>query len=208
MLSIVACRREEQSVPSFPTAAETGRELTGRARLTAESIRQAATELFGRRGFASTSIREIARQAGVDPALVIRHFGSKEELFLMTLPATGYFDEVFDGPLETLGERMTAFVLSKADEPMLKVYTTLVRASDSPAVRKRLYDVMDLAFGEKLKDRLPDPDPVLRARLFAAQVGGLLSSLSLSDRQFLEHDRDTIVGVYGQAMQSTLTADV
>jgi AcrR family transcriptional regulator len=194
-------------VPSFPTAAETGRELTGRARLTAESIRQAATELFGRRGFASTSVREIARQAGVDPALVIRHFGSKEELFLVTLPAKGYFEEAFDGPLESLGERMTAFVLSKADEPMLKVYTTLMRASDSPAVRKRLYDVMDLAFVEKLKDLLPGPNRALRARLFAAQVGGLLSSLSLSDRQFQEPDRDTIVRVYGQAMQSTLTAD-
>jgi AcrR family transcriptional regulator len=179
----------------------------GRAQVTAESIRQAATELFGRNGFAPTSVRAIARLAGVDPALVIRHFGSKEELFLVTLPATGYFDEAFDGPLESLGERMTAFLLTKADEPMLKVYTTLVRASDSPAVRRRLYDVMDLAFVDKLKHLLPGPDPVLRARLFAAQVGGLLSSLSLSDNQFREHDRATIIATYGRALQSTLADD-
>jgi hypothetical protein len=44
----------------------------------------------------------------------------------------------------------------------------------------------------------------LRARLLAAQVGGLLSSLSLSDTQFLEHDRATIVRIYGAAMQSLL----
>jgi hypothetical protein len=194
-------------MPSLPTDAETGRELTGRALVTAESIRQAATELFGRNGFASTSVREIARHAGVDPALVIRHFGSKEELFLMTLPVTGYFDEVFDGPMGSLGERMTAFVMNKADEPMLKVYTTLVRASDSPAVRQRLYDVMDLAFVERLKGLLPGPDPALRARLLAAQVGGLLSSLSLSDRQFREHDHSAIIRIYGAAMQSLLEAD-
>jgi AcrR family transcriptional regulator len=179
----------------------------GRAQMTAASIQQAATELFGRNGFAATSVREIARLAGVDPALVIRHFGSKEALFLVTLPATGYFDEVLDGPLETLGERMTDFVLDKADEPMLKVYTTLVRASDSPAVRERLYGIMDLAFVERLKDRLPGPDPVLRARLFAAQVAGLLSSLSLSDNHFEEHDRAATVAIYGRAMQSTLDGD-
>jgi len=191
-------------VPSGTTDAPTGREAIGRAQITADAIRRSATELFARNGFAATSVREIARSAGVDPALVIRHFGSKEELFLVTLPATGYFDEAFDGPLETLGERMTAFVLTKADGPMLKVYTTLIRASDSPAVRQRLYGVMDLAFVEKLKDRLPGPDPALRARLFAAQVGGLLSSLSLSDNQFRKHDRASIVATYGRAMQSTL----
>ncbi|MFF3573407.1 TetR/AcrR family transcriptional regulator [Nocardia jiangxiensis] len=178
----------------------------GRAQRTAESIRQAATELFARNGFAATSVRRIARSAGVDPALVMRHFGSKEALFLVTLPATGYFDEAFDGPLDTLGERMAAFVVNRADEPMLQVYTTLVRASDSPAVRRRLYDLMDLAFVDKLKDALPQPDPVLRARLFAAQVGGLLSSLSLSDTYFAEHDRATLVRIYGRAMQSTLDA--
>ncbi len=194
-------------MPSLPTDARAGRETMGRAQMTAASIRQAATELFGRNGFAATSVREIARLADVDPAMVIRHFGSKEALFLVTLPATGYFDDALDGPLKTLGERMTTFLLNKADEPMLKVYTTLVRASDSLAVRQRLYDIMDLAFVEKLKDRLPGPDPVLRARLFAAQVAGLLSSLSLSDNHFEEHDRAATVAIYGRAMQSTLDGD-
>jgi AcrR family transcriptional regulator len=192
-------------VPSVPAAGRTRRQTTGSAQLTAELIRKAAADLFGRNGFAATSVREIARSAGVDPALVIRHFGSKEALFLVTLPATGYFDEVFEGPLQTLGERLTAFVLDRADGTTLNTYTTLQRASDSPAVRERFREVMDVAFVEKLGDRLPGPDPVLRARLVAAQVAGLLSSLSLSDDQFREHDRDTVVRVYGRAMQSSLT---
>ncbi len=47
---------------------------------TAARIRDHAIELFGSRGYAATSIRDIARAAGVSPALVIHHFGSKEEL--------------------------------------------------------------------------------------------------------------------------------
>lgn len=43
-------------------------------------IRDSAVELFGRDGYPRTSIRTIARHAGVSAALVIHHFGSKETL--------------------------------------------------------------------------------------------------------------------------------
>lgn len=49
--------------------------LTGRARL-----RAAALELFAERGFEATSTRAVAAAAGVSPALVTRHFGSKDGL--------------------------------------------------------------------------------------------------------------------------------
>lgn len=50
-------------------------DLTATARL-----RDAAVRLFGERGFARTSVRDIAAAAGVSPALVIHHFGSKDGL--------------------------------------------------------------------------------------------------------------------------------
>lgn len=55
--------------------------LGGNADLTAKArIRSAAINLFGQAGFARTSVRAIAAQAGVSPALVVHHFGSKEGL--------------------------------------------------------------------------------------------------------------------------------
>ena len=50
-------------------------DLTTRAR-----IRDAAVDLFARDGFAHVTVRRIATEAGVSPALVIHHFGSKEGL--------------------------------------------------------------------------------------------------------------------------------
>jgi AcrR family transcriptional regulator len=44
-------------------------------------IVSAAHELFEERGYAETATREIAELAGVIPAAVFRHFGSKQELF-------------------------------------------------------------------------------------------------------------------------------
>jgi AcrR family transcriptional regulator len=52
-----------------------------RADLTAAAaIRIAAMELFAERGYAAVTIRQIASAAGVSPALVIHHYGSKEKL--------------------------------------------------------------------------------------------------------------------------------
>lgn len=50
-------------------------DLTAKAR-----IRNGALALFGRHGVANTSVRAVAKAAGVSPALVIHHFGSKDEL--------------------------------------------------------------------------------------------------------------------------------
>lgn len=50
-------------------------DLTATAR-----IRDAAIDVFGRRGFDAASVRGIAQEAEVSPALVIHHYGSKAEL--------------------------------------------------------------------------------------------------------------------------------
>lgn len=46
----------------------------------AAAIRIAAMELFAERGYADVTIRQIAAAAGVSPALVIHHYGSKDNL--------------------------------------------------------------------------------------------------------------------------------
>lgn len=49
--------------------------------LTAKAqIRETAMELFARYGIARTSLRAVARAAGVSPALVVHHFASKQGL--------------------------------------------------------------------------------------------------------------------------------
>lgn len=46
-----------------------------------ETIIQSATKLFSAKGFEGTSVRDIARDAGVNVAMISYYFGSKEKLF-------------------------------------------------------------------------------------------------------------------------------
>ena len=48
---------------------------------TRSAILDAAQRLFAEHGYDGTTVRDIAAQASIDPAMVIRYFGNKDELF-------------------------------------------------------------------------------------------------------------------------------
>lgn len=52
--------------------------MEGNAR---ERVLRAAERLFARRGFAGTSMRDLAKASGVSQALIHHHFGTKRELY-------------------------------------------------------------------------------------------------------------------------------
>lgn len=78
-------------------------DLTARA-----TIRNAALRLFAERGPDAVTVREIATQAGVSPALVVHHFGSKDGLRAeVDAFAARAFDAIFeDLPTEELAEML------------------------------------------------------------------------------------------------------
>ncbi|MCO6004344.1 TetR family transcriptional regulator [Actinoallomurus purpureus] len=89
-----------------------------------DDILAAARVLFGERGYDKASIRAIAREAGVDPALVHHFFGAKEDLFAAAMefpvdPAM-VLGQVVDGPRDELGERLTRTFLRIWEDPRLR----------------------------------------------------------------------------------------
>ncbi|MEP7191918.1 MAG: TetR family transcriptional regulator [Actinomycetota bacterium] len=78
-------------------------DLTARA-----TIRNAALRLFADRGPDAVTVREIATQAGISPALVLHHFGSKDGLRAeVDAFAAKAFDGIFeDLPVEELAEML------------------------------------------------------------------------------------------------------
>ncbi|WP_255690314.1 TetR family transcriptional regulator [Actinoplanes sp. DH11] len=175
---------------------------TGEA--TREEIRTAATRLFRERGFARTSVRDIAALASSNPALVIRHFGTKEMLFLETMHLTIANEPLFDVPIERLGERFIEVLL--ADDDIRDVYLALIRGSNEARIKARLQDIHERTFVVPVRDRLSGPDADLRARLAAAVVAGLLYALwVVADEALVAADHRELVTRYGAVLQQVLT---
>ena len=55
---------------------------------TREQLLTIAVEMFAASGFAQTSLRAIAKQAGVSPALLVHHFGTKDALIKEAIAIT------------------------------------------------------------------------------------------------------------------------
>lgn len=172
---------------------------------TRDAIERAASVLFAERGYAGTTVRDIAGAAGVDAALVIRHFGSKEQLFLDAMHLELEPNPLLDGPLDTLGERFVEHLLT-ADDRMRAVYLALIRASDAGGVGSRLREAHERDFVAPLRDRLSGPDADLRARMAASVVGGLLYALwVVRDDSLAATDPRDLAVRYGAVLQALLT---
>ncbi|MFC7528704.1 TetR family transcriptional regulator [Actinoplanes sp. GCM10030250] len=171
---------------------------------TREEIRSAASRLFRERGFARTSVRDIAALARSNPALVIRHFGTKELLFLETVDLSLDDEPLLDVPLEQLGERFVERLL--ADDDIRGVYLALVRGSNEEQIRVRLQKIHEGTFVAPVRARLSGADADLRARLAAAVVGGLLYALwVVGDERLVATDPRELVVRYGALLQQVLT---
>lgn len=93
--------------------------VAARRRARRAEIVRATRELFDERGLRDANIDDIARAVGVNRAIIYRHFGSKEELFALTL--AGYLEELdvllqrAEDPAATTRERLTAVLGVLAD---------------------------------------------------------------------------------------------
>jgi AcrR family transcriptional regulator len=124
--------------------ARTGRRRGGGD--TREAIRTAARRQFADHGYDGATIRGIASEAGVDPALVMHFLGSKELLLLAGVEWPFDPDEVVPRLLawkrSQVGERLARlFVTTWDDEagrnPIVALLQTAARTRHSAATRSR-----------------------------------------------------------------------
>jgi AcrR family transcriptional regulator len=181
--------------------------MSAKALATRKRILDAASELFKHQGFAVTGVRAIASKAGVDPTLIARYFGSKEALFLETLNRSSRLGEMYAGPLESLGERIVRGLLAvDPSRPDNVLPMSLIRASESRAVRERLAASITDQMVTPLIPLLPPVEAEIRARVFAAAVLGLIHVLFIAEAQdFRDVPEDRFVAYYGEMLQRALT---
>lgn len=120
-------------------------------------IREAARELFARRGYAATTTREIARAADVSETLVFRYFSDKATLF----------DEVVTAPF---GQLMDDFV-ARYPDPTAEGHRQIVARQMTRQVYE-LFDANQTIFMALMSGPIDGGSPTLRGldRFFAQSV--------------------------------------
>jgi AcrR family transcriptional regulator len=125
---------------------------------TRDQIVAGAMRLFGARGIGATSLREVARDAGVSPALVVHHFGGKDGLVAAVdeaaLRAFGeaYRDDEDPPPAELLRRRAEQTAAVMRERPDICAYLGRAMVEVTPGAA-RLFGLM-ISSGREEIERL------------------------------------------------------
>jgi AcrR family transcriptional regulator len=147
---------------------------------TREAIAAAAAKLFAAQGFDRTSIRAVAREAGVDPALVTHYYGSKQRLLVevsrFPIEPQLLVEQVVGGPRDAVGLRLATLVLGVLESPEGRGrITALVRAAASePTAAEAMRNLIQVGVIGPIARALGSDRPELRATFAGSQFVGLV----------------------------------
>jgi len=147
---------------------------------TRERILTSARELFARNGIDKTSIRAIAADADVDPALVHHYYGTKTQLFAAAIhipidpmQIIGPLKQI---PVEQIGYTLPMLLLPLWDSEMGKGFIATLRSilagNDPSLVRSFLQDVITKEVGSRVDD--PPGSGPIRVQFVASQLVGVV----------------------------------
>ncbi|MFB4269055.1 TetR family transcriptional regulator [Nonomuraea sp. GTA35] len=173
-------------------------------------ILTAARRVFAEKGFDKATVRGIAREAQVDPALVHHYFDTKEGMFAaaMELPINPQqiIPVLLDGPREEIGERLVRTILRlTADEKTRAPVLALLRSamSNEQAVGM-VREFFTSALLYQVADRLEVPQLRVEAA-FAQMLGIVLARYVLKLEPLASAGHDELVEILAPTIQRYFT---
>lgn len=147
-------------------------------------ICRAALTLFSTIGYDKVSLRAIAREADVDPALIHHYFSSKSDLFAQTvldlpLDADRLVSDVLAGPRDQIGQAAVAAFLAAYDGPDggRERFTAMLRSAVAEEVVQRpMSEFMSKEVFGAIAERLGHVNFKLRGQLAVSLVLGMALS--------------------------------
>jgi AcrR family transcriptional regulator len=139
---------------------------------TKAAILAAARERFGAAGFHAATIRAIAADAGVDPAMVMRYYGSKDKLFAAAADFDLRFPDLAALERTQVGRSLVRHFLERWEgDDALVILLRSSATNDEAAQRMRL--IFETQLRPLVARVAPAAESQWRAGLIATQIMGM-----------------------------------
>lgn len=172
------------------------------AATTKAAILAAAQDAFSGDSYDEVGVRDIAAAARVDPALVIRYFGSKESLFAAAVLSSLGEPDFLAGDRALYGERLARMLATKEAKAGFDPTLAIIRSSLSPTTSGMIREVVDEQVIAPLAAQLGGADAEARAALLMSHVFGLfMSRLVLRNRALVTADPETLISLLQPVLQ-------
>jgi AcrR family transcriptional regulator len=146
-----------------------------RRRRTEACILQEARRLFAEEGYERATIRAVAGRTGVDPALVMQYFGSKEGLFTAAMKGAHGGGSARTAPREEIPSAVLRDALAKFEETDDReaAVTLLRNFLTHPEAKRIMRDEVMCALIRDLARTIGGTDAELKAALLMSSVFGM-----------------------------------
>ncbi|MFB7914799.1 TetR family transcriptional regulator [Streptomyces sp. NPDC056061] len=179
-----------------------------RSDATKAAILEAARERFAADGYERATIRAIARDANIDPSMVMRYYGNKEGLFVAASAIELRLPELGALPGKHIGAVLVEHFLDRweGDEVLMAMLRVGVTNN---AGAERMRDVFTAQIETITVGVCPDPaDAPRRAALVASQILGMaLARYVLRFEPAVSMPREEVVAWLAPTVQRYLTAE-
>lgn len=184
----------------------------GSADVTRKEILAAARATFGEAGFERATIRVIAGRAGVDPALVHHHFGSKNSLFAAAhrIPdPEAVLAPIFSGPPNEMGEQLTRFYLTFVAAPGSPAVSLIRAAATNEGAARMLREFFEEGFLGAAERHLSSSVPRRRLALCASHLMGVVfGRVILEVPELADPPLEELVTLISPTIQRYLSGDL
>ncbi|MFF1646126.1 TetR family transcriptional regulator [Streptomyces sp. NPDC058240] len=179
-----------------------------RSDATKAAILDAARERFAADGYERATIRAIARDANIDPSMVMRYYGNKEGLFVAASAIDLRMPQLGAMPGKHVGAVLVAHFLDRWEND--DVLTAMLRVCvTNEAGAERMRAVFAEQIGAVTAGVCPVPaEASHRAVLAASQILGMaLTRYVLRFGPAVEMSRDEVIAWLAPTVQRYLTAE-
>ncbi|WP_274561207.1 TetR family transcriptional regulator [Streptomyces spiramyceticus] len=177
-----------------------------------ERILQAARDEFAERGYDKTSVRGIAKAAGVDAALVHHYFGTKDDVFAaaieMSFEPALVLPAVLGQGKDGIGERLARYFIGVWENPATRApLLAVVRSAlTNETAAKVLRTFVLRRLLERIAAELDVPDPTFRAELAASHMVGIaILRYVIKAEPLASVDPEKIIEMVAPTLQRYLT---
>jgi AcrR family transcriptional regulator len=174
------------------------------------AILTAAGTLFAQNGFDRTTVRDIAAEAGADPALVVRYFGGKEALFVQSADFSLGLEALPPIATSELGQTLAGHFLDVWEGERAGGLPVLLRsASSNELAAERMREIFSKQVAPFLRTYLPaDQIPTRAALISSLLLGVALGRYILKLPPLVALTRQQIVSLIGQTLQTLAFGDI
>jgi AcrR family transcriptional regulator len=184
---------------------------TAKSQRTRAAILRAAQELFAEQGYERTTVRDIAARAEIDPAMVIRYFGSKEGLFTQATAFDLQLPDLAAVPRDEIGATLVAHFVEiwEGERSTGSLISLLRAAASSDDAANAIRTIFGSQVVPMLARVVPLPELPMRAGLVATQIMGIaITRYVLKVPPVVAMSREQLVRLLGPTMQRYVVGEL